>query len=188
MWVAIVVNPAGVPSTCGIAKEARVSTNTSTAAAARDGSSSRRVTVRSVVAGPAPDARAARSRSGSARAATYETLHGPDGYRFADVRASLRLAAELRLALSVLVLVLPGVFDRAEELSELIAMLSELPNGSALLVRDLHADPFRALGRLQSRGFEPLGVAAALDRIKHEVPQVRVGAFVPRLASVPHVP
>jgi len=93
-----------------------------------------------------------------------------------------------RLAISVLVLVLPGVFDREEELSELIPVLSELPSGSALLVRDLHADPFRALGRLQSRGFEPLGVTAALDRIKHEVPQVRVGAFVPHLAAVPHVP
>jgi hypothetical protein len=125
----------------------------------------------------------------SARAATYETLHGPDNYRFADVRASLRLAAELRLAVSVLVLVLPGVFDRAEELSELIAVLSELPNGSALVLRDLHADPLRALARLQSRGFEPLGVSAALDRITQEVPQIRVGAFVPHLAAqVPRVP
>jgi hypothetical protein len=124
----------------------------------------------------------------SARAATYETLHGPDSYRFADVRASLRLAAELRLAVSVLVLVLPGIFDRTEELSELIAVLSELPNGSALLVRDLHADPLRALGRLQSRGFEPVGVSAALDRIKSEVRHIRVGAFLPHLAQVRHVP
>jgi molybdenum cofactor biosynthesis enzyme MoaA len=124
----------------------------------------------------------------SARAATYEALHGPDGYRFADVRASLRLAAELRLAVSVLVLVLPGIFDRAEELSELIAVLTELPNGSALLVRDLHADPLRALGRLQSRGFEPIGVSAALDRIKSEVRHVRVAAFVPHQVPVPHVP
>ena len=124
----------------------------------------------------------------SARAATYETLHGPDNYRFADVRASLRLAAELRLAVSVLVLVLPGVFDRAEELSELIAVLSELPDGSALVVRDLHADPLRALARLQSGGVEPVGVSAALDRIKQEVRHIRVGAFVPHLSQVPHVP
>ena len=109
-------------------------------------------------------------------------------HRFTDVRASLRLAAELRLAVSVLVLVLPGVFDRAEELSELIAVLSELPDGSALVVRDLHADPLRALARLQSRGVEPVGVSAALDRIKQEVRHIRVGAFVPHLTSVPHVP
>jgi pyruvate-formate lyase-activating enzyme len=124
----------------------------------------------------------------SARAATYETLHGPDNYRFADVRASLRLAAELRLAVSVLVLVLPGIFDRAEELSEMIAVLSELPSGSALVLRDLHADPLRALARLQSRGFEPLGVSLALERITQEVRHIRVGAFVPHLTPVPHVP
>jgi hypothetical protein len=33
-------------------------------------------------------------RLASARAETYDTLHRPDGYRFADVRASLRVAAE----------------------------------------------------------------------------------------------
>ena len=124
----------------------------------------------------------------SARAATYETLHGPDSYRFTDVRASLRLAAELRLSVNVLVLVLPGLFDRAEELFELIAILSELPDGSALLVKDLHADPLRALARLQTRGVEMLGVSAALERIKHEVRHIRVGAFVPQMAQVPRVP
>jgi pyruvate-formate lyase-activating enzyme len=124
----------------------------------------------------------------SARAATYETMHGPDSYRFTDVRASLRLAAELRLALCVLVLVLPGVFDRPEELSDLIAVISELPDGSTLLLRDLHADPLRALARLPTRGVELIGVTKALDRIKHEAGHVRVGAFVPRLVKVPHVP
>ena len=125
----------------------------------------------------------------SARAATYEALHGAD-YRFSEVRASLRLAAELRLSLSVLVLVLPGMFDRPDELAELIALLSELPAGSALLVRDLHADPLRALARLHTHGVEPIGVAAALARIKEQVGHVRVGSFARPLArvGVPNVP
>ncbi len=125
----------------------------------------------------------------SARAATYESLHGPD-YRFPDVRASLRLAAELRLSLSVLVLVLPGIFDRPDELAELIALLSELPSGSALLVRDLHADPLRALARLHTHGVEPVGIAAALAKIRDQVGHVRVGSFVRPLArvGVPNVP
>jgi hypothetical protein len=129
-------------------------------------------------------------RMASARAATYETLHGPDGYRFADVRASLRLAAELRFAVSILVLVLPGVFDRTEELSELGGLLSELPEGSGLLLRDLHADPLRALARVQSRGVEPLGVSRAIDRIREQAGHVRIGAFVRPLvgAKVSHVP
>ncbi|MDQ2953041.1 MAG: hypothetical protein M3R54_12360, partial [Chloroflexota bacterium] len=125
----------------------------------------------------------------SARAATYEALHGPD-YRFPEVRASLRLAAELRLSLSVLVLVLPGMFDRPDELAELIALLSELPAGSTLLLRDLHADPLRALARLNTRGVEPLGIAVALARIKEQAGHVRVGSFVRPLArvGVPNVP
>jgi hypothetical protein len=126
----------------------------------------------------------------SARAATYETLHGPDGYRFTDVRASLRLAVDLRLAVSVLVLVLPGVFDRADELAELSAVLSELPDGSSLLLRDLHADPLRALARVQSRGVEPVGVSRAIDRVREQVGHIRIGAFVRPLAGtkVSHVP
>ncbi len=124
----------------------------------------------------------------SARAPTYETLHGPDGYRLPDVRASLRLAADLRLATSVIVLVLPGLFDRAVELDALIATLAELPEGSTLLLRDLHSDPLRALALVPERGAEPLGVAHALERVREELPHLRVGTFVRPLAKAPHVP
>jgi pyruvate-formate lyase-activating enzyme len=125
----------------------------------------------------------------SARAATYEALHGPD-YRFSEVRASLRLGAELRVSLSVLVPVLPGIFDRPDELTELVALLSELPAGSTLLVRDLHADPLRALARVYTRGVEPLGIAVALKRIAEQAGHVRVGSFVRPSArvGVPNVP
>lgn len=124
----------------------------------------------------------------SARAATYEVMHGPDGYRLPDVRASLRVLAELRMSTSVLILVLPGLFDRPVELDALIAVLAELPEGSALLLRDLHADPLRALALVADRTAEPVGVAAAVERIRHELPHLRVGTFVRPLAKVPHVP
>jgi pyruvate-formate lyase-activating enzyme len=124
----------------------------------------------------------------SARAATYEALHRPDGYRFADVRASLRLAADLRVAISVSVPVLPGLFDRADEVDSLVALLAELPEGSALLLRDLHADPLRALALVPQRGAEPIGVPAAIERIRDEVRHVRIGAFIRPLVGVPHVP
>ena len=122
----------------------------------------------------------------SARASAYETLHGPVGYRFPDVRATIRLAAELRLALAVEVMVHPGVFDRAEEIDALVAILAEAPDGSALLLRDLHADPLRALALLPPA--EPIGVARAVARLRDELPHVRLGAFVRPLAKVPHVP
>ena len=117
-------------------------------------------------------------RMASARAATFETLHGPDNYRFPDVRAALRLAVELRLAVTIHLLVLPGIFDRPEEIADLIALLGELPAGTTLLVRDLHADPLRALARLHARGIEPIGVVAALERIRADAAHVRIAAFV----------
>ena len=122
----------------------------------------------------------------SARASAYEALHGPDGYRFPDVRASIRLAADLDVSVAILVLVLPGLFDQKEELDALIDVAGDLPEGSALLLRDLHADPFRALA-LVARG-ETTGVASALDRLRDELHHLRIGAFVRPLARVPRVP
>ena len=122
-------------------------------------------------------------RLASARADVYEALHRPDGYRFADVRASLRVAAEQRLATSLLIPVLPGIFDRAEEVSALVGLASELPEGSAILLRDLAADPLRALAAIKGRE-ACIGVARALDRLREELPHLRIGAFVRPLARI----
>ncbi len=119
----------------------------------------------------------------SARAETYDTLHRPDGYRFADVRATLRVAAELRLATSLLIPVLPGTFDRAEEIAALVDIAGDLREGSAILLRDLAADPLRALGIVKGRE-GCIGVAHALERLRHELPQLRVGSFVRPLARI----
>ncbi len=124
----------------------------------------------------------------AASPAAYEALHRPDGYRFTDVRASIRLAADLPIATSVLVLALPGLFDRSKELAALIALLADLPESGALLLRDLHADPLRALALVPDRADAPLGVARAVERIREELPRLRIGAFVRPLAKVPHVP
>ena len=122
----------------------------------------------------------------SARASVYEALHGPVEYRFADVRATIRLAAELRLALAVEVLVHPGIFDRADEIDALVAVLAEAREGTALLLRDLHADPLRALALVPVG--EPIGVSRAIARLRDELPHVRIGTFVRALAKVRHVP
>ena len=122
-------------------------------------------------------------RIASARADTYEALQRPEGYRFADVRASLRIAAELPLATSLLIPVLPGIFDRAEEIGALVGLAGELREGSAILLRDLAADPLRALALMKGR--EPsIGVARALERLREELPHLRVGSFVRPLARI----
>ncbi|MGH2492931.1 MAG: radical SAM protein, partial [Candidatus Limnocylindria bacterium] len=119
----------------------------------------------------------------SARADTYESLHRPDGYRFADVRASLRVAAEQRIATSLLIPVLPGIFDRTEEIAAIIGLAEELPEGSAILLRDLAADPLRALATVKGRA-TCIGIARALERLREELPHLRVGAFVRPLARI----
>lgn len=127
-------------------------------------------------------------RMASALATTYEALHGPDGYRFADVRAAIRLAAELPVVVNLLVLVHPGVFDRPDELAALAAVAGELREGSTLLLRDLHSDPLRALELVGDTG-APAGISNAIERLRDELPHIRIGAFVRPIATVlPHVP
>jgi pyruvate-formate lyase-activating enzyme len=119
----------------------------------------------------------------SARAESYEALHRPDGYRFADVRTSIRVATEQRLSTAVLIPVLPGLFDRGEEIAALIDLASELREGSAILLRDLAADPLRALAAVRGRETR-IGVARALERLREELPHLRIGSFVRPLARI----
>ncbi|HEV8671376.1 MAG TPA: radical SAM protein [Candidatus Limnocylindria bacterium] len=122
-------------------------------------------------------------RLASARADTYEALHRPEGYRFTDVRASIRVAAEQHLATSLLIPVLPGVFDRSEEIAAIVDLAGELREGSAILLRDLAADPLRALALVKG-GETRVGVARALERLREELPHLRIGSFVRPLARI----
>jgi len=83
-------------------------------------------------------------RLGSAVSATYDRLHGPVSHRWSDVRACLEAAAELRVRLTVALLVLPGLTDRPVETEAIAELLDALPGG-ALELRDLGCDPLRAL-------------------------------------------
>ncbi len=106
--------------------------------------------------------RAITVRIGSARPDTYETLHRPIGHRWGDVRASLQIAAERNVAITIALLVLPGLTDRATEADALVALLGEMPGGR-LELRDLGCDPLRTLGAF--RGADALGIGALLARI-----------------------
>lgn len=119
----------------------------------------------------------------SARPEAYEVLHRPEGYRFGDVRASVRAAAEEKLAASLLVEVLPGIFDRPDEVDAIASLAGELPEGGTLLLRDLAADARRVIALLADRD-APVGVARAVDRLRERLPHVRVGAFVRPLARI----
>ncbi|MDE3193456.1 MAG: radical SAM protein [Chloroflexota bacterium] len=101
-------------------------------------------------------------RLGSARPDTYETLHGPIAHRWSDVRASLQLAAERDVRITIALLVLPGLTDRPAEVDALVALLGELPGGHVEL-RDLGSDPLRALRAFRHGAAG--GIRALLARI-----------------------
>lgn len=122
-------------------------------------------------------------RIAAAQAATYETIHRPEGFRFTDVRASIAEATARKLAVSLLVLVLPGLTDRPSELDALIALAGELPPGSALLLRDLAADPIRSLALVRAREL-PIGMDRALERLRTDAAHLRIGAVARPLARL----
>lgn len=101
-------------------------------------------------------------RIGSARPDTYETLHGPVAHRWSDVRTSLQLAAERRIALTVALLVLPGLTDRPDEVDAIVELLGEL-TGGGIELRDLACDPLRAVGAFPA--VRASGMAHFLARI-----------------------
>src|SRR2546427_426933 len=115
-------------------------------------------------------------RIGSARSETYDALHRPDGYRFTDVRASIAEAISRKVAVAVALLMLPGLTDREVELDAIVALAGELPNGSALLLRGLAADPKRALRLLRATD-APLGMERALERLRADASHLRIAAL-----------
>jgi pyruvate-formate lyase-activating enzyme len=112
----------------------------------------------------------------SARAETYEAIHRPDGFRFADVRASLAQAVASKIAVALRVLALPGLTDRPRELDALVGLAGDLPDGASLVLSDLAADPQRALGVAPSAE-AAVGMERMLDRLRMDAAHLRIVAL-----------
>ena len=101
-------------------------------------------------------------RLGSARTDTYDALHGPIRYRYTDVRASIGVARAAGARVTLCVLALPGLTDRASELDALAALVGDA--GASVLLRDLGADARRAIA-LAPKAEVPVGMDAAIARL-----------------------
>ena len=112
----------------------------------------------------------------SARAETYEAIHRPDGFRFADVRASIAHAIARKISVALRVLALPGLTDRPRELDALVGLAGDLPAGGALVLSDLSADPHRAL-RLAPSAESAIGMDRMLDRLNRDAAHLRIVAL-----------
>jgi pyruvate-formate lyase-activating enzyme len=112
-------------------------------------------------------------RLASARAETYEVLHRPEGFRFADVRASIAVAIAAKISVALRVLTLPGLTDRARELDALVGVAGDLPPGSSLILCGLAADPQRAL-RIAGDADAAVGMDRMLERLRAEAGHLRI--------------
>jgi len=126
--------------------------------------------------GRAADARIDRVvvRLASAAGPTYEQVHRPIGFRWTEVRAALRESAARRCAITVELLVLPGLSDREGEAAALVSLLGELPAGTELRLTDLAADPYALLAALPAA--VTIGMTHLLERLRADAAHVRVGA------------
>ncbi len=115
-------------------------------------------------------------RIASAAAETYEAIHRPEGFRFADVRASLAHAIAGRVSVALRVLALPGLTDRARELDALVGLAGDLPAGGAIVLSDLSSDPQRAL-RIAPSSEAPIGMDRLLDRLRTDAAHLRIVAL-----------
>jgi len=117
----------------------------------------------------------------SARRSYYERYYRPRGYTFRDVLASLRVAADCGLFVSLNLLVLPGVTDEEAEAAALIKLLAGR-RVDLIQMRNLNLDPELYLAAI---GFRPrgrkLGVRGLMERLRSEFPALRFGYFNPPL-------
>jgi pyruvate-formate lyase-activating enzyme len=115
-------------------------------------------------------------RLASARAETYEAIHRPDGFRFADVRTSIAIAVAAKISVALRVLALPGLTDRVREVDALVGLVGDLPAGSSLVLCDLSADPQRAL-QIVGTTEATLGIGRMLGRLRAEAAHLEIVAL-----------
>ena len=112
----------------------------------------------------------------SARPAAYAAYYRPRGYGFDDVRKSLQVASDARIAISLNLLTHPGVTDEHDEIESFDRLLRDY-SITMVQTRTLNVDPaeyFAAVGRPVRPS---VGMATWLARLASEFPNVRVGNF-----------
>lgn len=109
---------------------------------------------------------------------TYTAYYRPIGYRFEDVKESLKRAHEEGLYTSINLLCFPGMIDREREIEALLNLARE--TGLRLIqLRNLNIDPEVLLPRmpdLDSMG-KALGMKAFIETLRREIPEVALGNF-----------
>jgi pyruvate-formate lyase-activating enzyme len=112
----------------------------------------------------------------SAVPATYNAYYRPIGYSLQDVRRSLLLARDAGVYSSINFLLFPGLADAEGEVEAMVAFLRE--TGVRLVqLRNLNIDPEVLLPRLPAPQGRVMGIAALIEALRRELPDVRIGNF-----------
>ncbi len=112
----------------------------------------------------------------SAVAETYNAYYRPIGYSLEDVKRSLLLARDAGVYSSINFLLFPGLADAENEVEAMVAFLRE--TGVRLVqLRTLNIDPEVLLPRMSRPRGRPIGVAAMIETLRRELPNVRIGNF-----------
>ena len=118
----------------------------------------------------------------SAQESWYTKYYRPRGYQFADIKQSLKEVVAAGGKASINYFVFPGVSDREREVEALLDLVQE--TGLHLIQwRNLNLDPdlyIQTLGEESVLGAgDAIGVAALLNEVRQQFPQVRFGYFNP---------
>ncbi len=113
----------------------------------------------------------------SVQKACYEAYFRPVGYHFSDVLASISLALERDIFVSINYLNCPGFTDTPREHNALMGFLSKFKI-NMIQWRNLNYDPLRYWQAMTARQ-QPLGMRHCLNRVKRNFPRLLFGYFNP---------
>ncbi len=118
----------------------------------------------------------------SFREELLRAYYRPRGYGLAEVLACARVARELGCQLTINLLTFPGVTDLPDEAALTIRRLGEL-DVQQLQLRSLNVDPSWLLSRLPASTARPLGLRKFVERVRVELPGLKLGNFTRPVAA-----
>jgi len=117
----------------------------------------------------------------SVREPLYNAYYRPVGYRFADVKDSIRTMKRAGGFVSLNYFLQPGITDSVDEYEALVDFLAEL-RPDMIQLRNLNMDPDWYLASLpQNAARAPMGIAVWLKKLRRRFPTLSFGYFNPCL-------
>lgn len=111
----------------------------------------------------------------------YNLYHRPKGYRFEDVKQSIRVMKNAGRFVSLNYFILPGFTDSEQEFDTLSHFIEEL-SPDLIQLRNLNIDPEWYLSSIQFPQHEKaLGIRNWFGQLQHRFPALRFGYFNPSL-------